>query len=146
MKGRTIRSLTRGMEEWHRQLAMEKSLYGLRFEPSGLSEGIWELKTRHGAGAGKIIWTMEEILCSKELQEEGRLMKHCVYSYTTTISKGICSIWSLRVEGQRALTVEVDHGARKIVQARGKCNRPAKPAEINLLLRWARENRLEVGI
>ncbi len=142
MKGRTVRSLTRGMEEWHRQLALEKKFHGLIFTPSGINEGIWELEARHDNSGKKIIWTIEEVLTSKVLHAEGKAMKHCVYMYVSDIQKGYCSIWSLKYDGIRALTVEVLAESRTIVQARGKCNRPPKRYELNILKRWAQENGL----
>jgi hypothetical protein len=146
LKGRTARSLTQRMAEWHRQLALEKRLYGIKFNPSDIEEGIWEMPSRHGNARTKVIWTMEEVLTSKLLQEEGKVMKHCVYIYASKISSGLCSIWSLRNDGQRVLTVEVLNESRMIIQARGKCNRAPKRVELNFLNRWARENGLKVEI
>ena len=146
MKGRTVRSLTRGMEEWHRQLALEEKLHGLIFTTSGINEGIWELEARHGNVRKKIIWTIEEVLTSKVLHSEGKAMKHCVYIYVPRIQRGNCSIWSLRYDGTRALTVEVMTKSRTIVQARGKCNRAPRKFELSVLSRWAKESKLMMDV
>jgi hypothetical protein len=71
-------------------------------------------------------------------------MRHCVSCYATDIKEGRSSIWSLRCDGARALTVEVANGMRRVVQARGKCNRNPKPLELGLLHRWALANELEL--
>ncbi len=146
MKGRRVKALSRGMEAWHRELAYEKRIYGVRFTPSGYEEGIYELRNSDGNGAEKIIWAIEEIRSSKELKEEGEAMRHCVYYYTGLISSGECSIWSLRREGKRRLTVEVNSKSRHVVQARGKSNRQPKKRELSLLKRWARENNLKIKL
>lgn len=146
MKGRTLRSLTRDMEEWHRELAVEKKLYGVKFSPSGFEEGVWELRGRSCSKDGRVTWTMNEILCSKALHAEGKAMRHCVYCYAPSISDESTSIWSLRKDDRRALTVEVENHGRRIVQARGKCNRQPARSELSVLRMWARENRLRVSL
>jgi len=146
MKGRTLRSLTRDMEEWHRELALEKKLYGVRFSPSGFEEGVWDLRGRSRSEDGRVRWTMDEILCSEALHAEGKAMKHCVYCYAPYISEKHTSIWSLRRDDGRALTVEVENGRRRIVQARGRCNRQPAGSELKVLRLWARENRLRVSL
>jgi len=146
MKGRTVKALGRGMEAWHRELAYEEKIYGVRFTPSGYEEGIYELRDSNANEAEKIIWSIEEILSSKELKEDGKTMRHCVYFYTRLISRGECSIWSLRREGKRRLTVEVDSKSRNVVQGRGKFNRQPKKREISLLRRWAGKNNLKVKL
>jgi hypothetical protein len=140
MKGRTIRSLARDMEEWHRQLALADKLTDLKFKQSGFREGTWELEGQHGGKRQKFVWTIREIMSPKVLHAEGRLMKHCVYSYARDIQKGTTSIWTLKRNEERMLTVEVLTNSKKIVQARGKCNRPPKKYELSVLGRWAREN------
>jgi hypothetical protein len=91
------------------------------------------------------IWTMDEILCSRELVREGAVMRHCLATYVDDVLEGSCSIWSLRCDSQRALTVEVKPARRLVVQARGEMNRRASASEPAMLRRWAQENRLEVG-
>jgi hypothetical protein len=73
-------------------------------------------------------------------------MRHCVSSYASRIKEGKCSIWSLRCDGVRALTIEVKNNERRIAQTRGKCNRFAKPLELGILRRWALANGLELRI
>ncbi len=143
MKGRTTGALLQGMEEWHQELArvnaQDMATHGEHYKPSGLEEGIWEEK----AGKSKVTWTMTEILTSKQLAAEGRYLKHCVYSYGRSIAEGRTSIWSLRWEDQRMLTVEVVN-SKEIVQYRGKCNRKPTQVEMRILGNWAMENGLDI--
>ncbi len=143
IKGRTYRSALRAMEQWHRDLAIREKLENLVFKPSGYKGRRYVFRKKLN---GKIpfdqVWTMREILLAHDLMEEGRRMRHCVSCYAIDIKEGRSSIWSLRCDAVRALTVEVDNKARKIVQARGVCNRDPKPFELGLLRRWAFFNGL----
>jgi len=146
LAGRTLGSVRRAMVAWHAELAQIRRLVGVRFEKSTkLEPGRWLRRTRVGEALQEELWTMDEILCSRELVREGTAMGHCVATYVDDVLAGASSIWSLRCDGQRALTVEVRPVRRLIDQARGKFNRQPRAVEKALLKRWARENGLEVG-
>ena len=89
---------------------------------------------------------MREILDSKALLDEGRVMRHCVYSYAARIAKGDCAIWTLTLEDDaghwRRLTVEVRPSLRAIVQARGRFNRMPEARDMVALNVWAGRNNL----
>jgi len=51
VKGRTAKSLTRGMEAWHRELASAGGRRTRIFVPSGLRAGSWKFKTGGEDGA-----------------------------------------------------------------------------------------------
>ncbi len=70
-------------------------------------------------------------------------MKHCVFDYAEDIVAGTSSIWSLRREGTRELTVQIDE-ERVILQARGRQNRHPTEFEGRLLDRWADEAGLTI--
>jgi hypothetical protein len=147
IKGRTVRSTLRSMEEWHRELAVERKLEKLVFKPAGFKSKKYLFKKKlNGGAAYNQEWTIREILHSGDLIEEGRHMRHCVSCYAIDIEEGRSSIWSLRCDGVRALTVEVENAGRRVVQARGKCNRDPKHLELGIVRRWAIDNGLEVGI
>ncbi len=147
MKGRTVRSLVRGMEAWHRELARARGVKAAVYVPSGLKAGSWKFKTDGDDGANTYTtWTMTEILSTAALAAEGRTMSHCVLMYAGSISRRKTSIWSLRCDGIRRLTVRVSSETKAVVEARGKCNRRATPAEMNKLNRWAQMNGLSIKI
>jgi len=146
MKGRSYRALMRSMHAWHHDLNLERRLHGVKFKPSGFSSSSWVIKTRiNPACEGREIWTMDEILCSRELVREGRKMGHCVSSYVGDSSSGKCSIWSLKCDGARRVTVEIHNGQHEVVQARGKYNRLSKGREKGMIQKWAKANSLKVG-
>jgi hypothetical protein len=145
IKGRTVKSTLRAMEEWHRELAIHRELGEFVFKASGFKGKKYVFKKKlNGGPVYHQEWTVKEILHSGDLMEEGKHMRHCVSCYATDIKEGRSSIWSLRCDGARALTVEVANGMRRVVQARGKCNRNPKPLELGLLHRWALANELEL--
>ncbi len=139
-KGRTVGSLTRDMLFWHKDLQVGRRLRIVQFRPSGLANGTWT----HKANGKPETWTMREVLSGRELALEGRAMNHCVATYAGKIGLGRCSIWSLRRDGERALTVEADKAGMRVNQARGPCNRKPSPAEARWLRAWATENGLRV--
>jgi hypothetical protein len=143
--GRTLPPMRRAMAAWHAELAHLERLRGVVFEPSGFDAGRWVRQRRVGEAVLQEVWTLEEILCSRELVREGAAMRHCVGSYVDDIRHGEASIWSLRCDGRRVLTVEVDPRDAEMVEARGKFNRPARTGERNLLRRWARVNRVTLA-
>ena len=101
-----------------------------RYRPSGIQG------TRL-VGMDDSEWTVTELRSWRALFWEGRKMRHCVSMYASRVKTGQCSIWSLRRNGARVLTVEVRNRARDIVQIRGHCNRRATDEERTVLAAWA---------
>ena len=64
-------------------------------------------------------------------------MRHCVYSYSSWCSRGRVSIWSLRCNDTRQLTLEVNNQSCAIVQARGICNAGPTVVQRREMGRWA---------
>lgn len=145
MKGRTPLAVLRLMEEWHTELASMKNYQHTEFHPSGFVPGRYE---EESSGEPKV-WTVDEILDSTALVEEGRRQRHCVATYLERITKGKCSIWSMKVRRgdlvQRAVTIQVNSGTRRITQARGRSNRSLRTDEKKILRQWAQENGLADG-
>jgi len=142
-RGRTLKAMMRGMNEWHQDLALERRLFGLVFKPSGLTPGLWTVRPPTGGdSAPPDTWKMREILSSNRLVVEGRSMDHCVADYAEQIVSNECSIWSLQCNGRLRLTVEVDTKKREVAQARGKGNRMPKKREKAMIRHWATENTL----
>ena len=156
LQGRTPASVLRLNEEWEQRTAARArnqtrdgsggGYQYRKFAPCGLESGIWET----GRGNWRKVWTVEEILCNRDLIREGRLMQHGVADYEGLVLEGVSAIWSVQVEAghrqQRALTVEVRPNNRTVVQARGKCNRQPNSDERKVLELWARENGLTVEV
>jgi hypothetical protein len=144
MKGRSVRALLELACEWRlRSQAPEGEEQS--FRPSGFQAHQGPV-----SGAGDVIWVIDEILDSRALWVEGIAMHHCVHEYAYQIAEGECSIWSVRTvrgRGQmRALTVQVDHEMRAIVECCGPCNRAPSDAELSVLRFWAEENALRIDL
>jgi hypothetical protein len=145
--GRTWAALVRGMEGWHKDLSFRRSIGGGAFARSGFTDGAWiARRTNSKGGLVRLRWSLLEVLNGDDLCEEGREMRHCVAIYAESIASGGCSIWSLRRDGNRALTIEVDNKRRRIVQAKGKCNRRPEDWELRIVERWARENAMKMTL
>jgi hypothetical protein len=146
MKGRTADSLLRQVDGWHRAIPHSRQL-----QAEWSKSGIMPLHFVEGsATTGNLqVWTTVELLCTKELVEEGRRMCHCVASYARSCAHGRASIWRLEVssrEGQRqVLTVEVQRTARLITQAKGKRNAAAGEKHRAILRRWASQAGLTIA-
>ena len=78
----------------------------------------WSWETRaHGKK-----WTFIELISSQSLRDEGEAMSHCVGSYAMSCFDGHSVILSLREEGRRKATIEVDPIAKCLIQIQGNCN------------------------
>jgi len=134
-KGRTPRAALRAAQEYQQQITQ----YGLtirmlHWNKLGLS-WLWsdENNTR---------WDFAELIRTEELVEEGQELKHCVGGYSEGCVLGSYAIVSMRRNGVRAITIQLELGTTRVIQAHGSCNRPASREEwraINAWLeRWAK--------
>jgi PcfJ-like protein len=149
VSGRSLAAVTRAMNEWHRGLAREKVVRDELLPPSGYAAIVVD-RSGH---LGRRVWRVREVTSTRELADEGLRMNHCVYSYLGSIQKGFTSIWMMTLEdgsgptGSWAmLTVEVRRDLRRIVQARGRFNRPATSEELGILHAWATRNALDISL
>ena len=96
----------------------------------------WEHKTEEVA-----TWSIQELTSGQALFEEGMALRHCVAGYAPRCVSGYCRIFSLRLNGERQLTLEVAPDTGAIFQARGTCNRRAQRREEEVLRLWLQEIR-----
>lgn len=147
MKGRTVQSMLRLMQDWHRSLGGGSA--ALSWKRSPFEPWLFEEPSRDGAERPRR-WQLMELTNSEQLRREGQALHHCVASYTGACCRGISSIWSLRLwKGEKArhlLTVEVDLKRRAVIQARGLANRPASGKLRQILHGWAVRERLSIAI
>ena len=116
----------------------------------------WEFEAKN------LIWTVVELRNNRELINEGRKRKHCVYSYVHWCKVGRSAIFSLRgtrkiVSGytdegqpiwdksleQTRITLEVNPQSA-IVQVRGVLNRLATDEERGVVRLWAGEKGIRI--
>jgi hypothetical protein len=78
MKGRTLKSVRRLVTAWHCDLAAKPSGQSISWRASKL-EGH-RLVEKHPTEVEEREWSIQELLDSRALHEEGRSMRHCVFS------------------------------------------------------------------
>ena len=76
LKGRTVASLLRQVEEWHKELGQDRDRPSLSWPHSPFKD-FRLVQRREGAGEPRV-WTITELLTSRALDLEGRAMRHCV--------------------------------------------------------------------
>ncbi len=139
LKGRTLQSLLKQSDEWHKRSSYSGGLQYWR--PCGIEGYRFERED------GDII--VEELISTKELMNEGRVMRHCVASYAYLCLKGRTAIYSFRKYAhgiQEVLaTIEINIAAQKIVQAKGKMNKPVSNEVRRCMEKWAAKRQLSIG-
>ncbi|MGX5850953.1 PcfJ domain-containing protein [Mesorhizobium sp. PL10] len=159
LKGRTLASLRRQMEDWHRDLAAIERIEAMRrrvaararpvagaqtpdraWEGSGLQDWEWEPPAKEAKVRGERFF-IRQLKTAEDLVAESRAMHHCVSTYAAKCIAGNASIWVLRRKAlgkaERLLTIELDPQHRA-VQVRGFGNRLATLEEQKILSRWAK--------
>lgn len=119
LKGVSWKSLCRRSDDWHRSLLIE-------VDPA--SDVRWPALLPHlTLGSYEAV----ELDCGYLLAQEGLEQRHCIGTYVNACSSGASRIFSLRREGKRVATVELQrrHGVDwAVVQIRGKANSPVTDA------------------
>lgn len=151
MKGRTLRSFLRIMNEWHDKLSNGPDC-GVAWSRSPWREFLFQDTMLDPTSHQQIprCWTITELTNSQALRVEGRKMQHCVAIYASTCRHGRSAIWSLReyrddAKARRVLTIEVNRFTKMIVQAKGRFNRSARGEPLQLMKMWAKREGLNVS-
>lgn len=137
MKGRTVESILRQVERWHRELNRATIVSSTAWTTCGIP-GYERVE---GGEESQTIVRIDELLTSADLQSEGRAMRHCVASYTRSCARGVSAIYSLKNDDgfgyERRLTVQLDVASKRIVQARGRFNALPSLLDQHYLRDWA---------
>ena len=147
IRGRTVASLMRLVEEWHGALRF-MSPGRLSWNRSRQRSTLLREPPLHPADE-PILWEFVELTTSNDLEREGRALRHCVGSYALRCWRGVSRIWSLRRRrgagaAHAVVTIEVDPVSATIVQARGRQNcRPSRRAR-EMIHAWARRENLRI--
>lgn len=153
-KGRTAASMINLSNEWHR--LMQKAKLGKFVEWDTMNIPSWTFVDKHS------MWTMDELVNNKELANEGRKQKHCVYGYVSQCINGNCNIFSLREHSKECVGVDDDEKPiyqpcselnritveirnRSVVQVRGHLNRSIESRERNILRIWCCEKGITIS-
>ena len=139
MRGRTVHSLLRAVDDWHRRLGKEIAGGQLQWKKSGIEDFVHIEGTKASKNMTK--WSIRELLSSQELVSEGRQMRHCVATYAQSCHSGVSSIWTMDLETadgtQKLLTIEIHNESNEIRQIRGIRNRFPTEKEKEIIKRWA---------
>ncbi len=81
-------------------------------------------------------WAVEELATAAALYAEGDAMRHCVGGYVGRCEVGTSAIFSVRRDGRRVATVEVEPRTMALVQVRGPQNAPVDAATAGVVARW----------
>jgi hypothetical protein len=147
LKNKSLENLKRDIEEWHRLLAIrkfEKSIPKKRINlPSAYIKEFLILND-------DLVYCIKQIKTVEELFNEGKNLRHCVYSYKRDCIRKKAFIFSLRcfhpnMPESSIVTIELDE-YNQIIQAKGKFNRPSTEDELSIIKMWADENSLSLAI
>jgi hypothetical protein len=147
MHGRTPESLLRQVDNWHQQLGKETRGGQLQWVKTRLADYRYT-EGRHNSKNMRV-WSIRELLSSKELIAEGRKQQHCVATYARSCFSGGTSIWTMDVReilgSKKLLTIELHNSSKTIRQVRGLRNRKPTPQEMDIIHRWAHKEELSVA-
>ncbi|WP_426491585.1 PcfJ domain-containing protein [Hymenobacter sp. 102] len=141
LKGRRPAAVLAQAWQWYRRTQRAREYWGYNVGLATTWEGLpFAGYIAPGPHRVHII----QLLNYAALVEEGSLQKHCVSSYVYYCLRGHCGIFSLRINGVRALTMEVEPN-RQIVQVRGRDNRSPTEPELHWLRCWMAEAGLSLS-
>ena len=131
MKGRSASKPVRLVDEWHDELSGLEDVPLETCPASGIKE--FTHAEQHKETGQPLTWSVHELRTSQQLAIEGRIMHHCVASYTRQCAAGDASIWSIRVieenqeyeeeaKPRHILTIALNPKKRTVSQYRGKFN------------------------
>jgi len=157
-KGRTLNSIIMLSNEWHHQ--MQKAKLGQNCQWEGMGIPLWIFDQYNNE-----IWDVQELTTNKQLLQEGKKNRHCVYSYVNRCMNGSSYIFSMRGYNVRyanynedgvflnwdydlsseftRITIEADRFGH-IIQIRGPWNRRVNEKEYVVLRHWAGEKGLKI--
>jgi len=140
LKGRTVKSVTKAIVNWHEAADYAEKLKLIELEWNG--SNLKEIKLEREG----IEYVFNEITNGKELFSESKKMKHCVFSYIESCANGYTSIWSMKKKMDSIytsyLTIEVRKN--KVIQISGKRNRQVNHTELELIKKWAKEMNFDI--
>lgn len=142
LKGRTLKSITRAMEEWH-----ENAHFGNSEKWKELSWQGSEVK-EYNIEFNDEKYLLEELTSGEELYKESEAMKHCVFTYAGRCASNHSRIWSMQKEVndtyEKYLTIELQQN--EIMQVKGKHNAPPSEEDLQVIEKWEAERKLSLSL
>lgn len=141
IKGRNPQILLEQVEAWHKQLQKSRGKRFKEWKSCNFESFIKEEKS----GDSLKKWEIIELLNSKELDQEGRSLRHCVGSYADSCVMRRCAIFSLRLDNERIGTIEVIPDSKRVVQVRGRFNALLGGKNWQIITEWAGNEGLNLS-
>jgi hypothetical protein len=144
LKGRSMENLVTEINDWHNELAVKKfrkKYDDVKFEMASINDYTYE------KSENKFI--IKQLSSGYELFMEGKLLRHCVFSYLRLCITNKCKIFSLRkVDGNSVETplVTIELRGNAINQVRGHYNRLYNLDEIKIIQLWAAAENLKIAV
>lgn len=126
-KGRRVNNVLESSREYVAQLTTP-SWIGHEWKGQG-----WDWSFTDGKND---VWDFVELTNGKQLFEEGTYMRHCVSYYSGRCASGASAIFSLKKNGNRVITIEVNPKSCALVQSLGKANRRPNIEETGIVKLW----------
>jgi len=139
LKGRTFGSLIKLSNKWHRDMQLRRfGDQNLTWAPFEIPD--WKFTNKQT----KIVWSVNQLLSSKELWSEGRRMKHCVASYGHRCVDGTSAIFTMVSSDhfntdEKHLTIEINRN-KQLTQVRGRMNKAPQGEPLLMLRKWMNIN------
>lgn len=149
IKGKSIAGIMRATNIWQRQLIQqagggrrltENNKRSLELNWEGSGKPLFSITKKDPLTKQPYHYKIIELKSGLELMTEGRLLSHCVFSYTRACKSGDIYIFSLRNnQNNPILTIEVTKQGL-INQVKGKGNRSPIASENAVIVEWANKN------
>jgi hypothetical protein len=129
-KGRTVRSACQAASDFRRERdEHEARLFDCK---PWVAQGWGWSQVVPGLGKCSFV----ELTTAGELMAESEAMKHCAKSYGPRCVRGDAAIFSMQVDGERRLTIEVSLRGRRLAQVFGESNRLPTEGELKAVNVW----------
>ena len=140
LKGRTPDSLLRLVEAWHRDNHHKHITLPRRWtHVPDISDTAIQI--------GEKSYVIRQLLSTEEIEEEGRVLNHCVFSYAKDCYEKKTSIWSMSEEQSgKLLTIEVALPEKHVRQCKGAENRDPTDSELAVIQKWVTDQKLHFRI
>lgn len=146
LNGRTFTSLMRMELPIRQHPFLQKSIYK-DWNKSFINDYFLLENSLEGKAAR--VWTIRELLSSKELKQEGQAMSNCVRTYISVCQSRRSGIWTMEMilenKVVKMATIEVNLKKNEICQVKSKFNRRPTQKCLDILRQWEKKEGLSLS-
>lgn len=81
------------------------------------------------------------LICTHDLIDEGNIMNHCVGGYTSFVLNGHSYVYSIRKDGHRIATLDINPKIKIINQLQGPENTSVDKKVTKIITKWIKQSR-----